>query len=110
MTRRNWLKTAGAAAIAGSAAGFGRVAALIAKKYGLVPPGYHSPFGAGESLTYAAHRVLLSGSQLAREFRRDQISANFPAINTVLPEDPWYRREMQHAFREWTLDVDGLVD
>jgi DMSO/TMAO reductase YedYZ molybdopterin-dependent catalytic subunit len=106
VTRRRFIKTAAAASIAASGSG---AAALLAKRYGLLPPDHDGLFGAGETLTYAAHRVLLHRQPLAREFRRDQISTNFPAINTILPEDGDYRQDMRHGFSGWRLTVDGLV-
>ena len=63
----------------------------------------------GETLTYAAHRVLLSRQPLAREFSRSEISKNFPAINTILPENDNYRRDMAGGFQGWRLSVDGMV-
>src|SRR5262249_46712412 len=76
---------------------------------GLIPPDCGGLFGAGATLTYAAQRLLLSRNQLAREFRRDQISSNFPAINTTLPDDYEYRQDMTGGFRQWRLTVEGLV-
>jgi DMSO/TMAO reductase YedYZ molybdopterin-dependent catalytic subunit len=101
MTRRRLL--AAAAAASGSAA------ALWAARRGWIPPDYSGLFGIGETVTYAAHRALLADQPLAREFRRDQISANFPAINTVLPADDLYRQDMRLGFRDWKLPIDGLV-
>jgi DMSO/TMAO reductase YedYZ molybdopterin-dependent catalytic subunit len=83
--------------------------AVLGNRFGLVPPDYDGIFGVGETVTFAVHRLLLSGQPLAREFRRDQISTHFPAINTTLPEDPFYREQMAAGFREWTLPIDGLV-
>ena len=105
-TRRRFLTSAVAASAAASASG---AAALLARRYGLTPPDHGGLFGIGETLTYAAHRVLLSRQPLAREFNRDQISANFPAINTVMPEDDSYRQDIVGGFRQWRLTVDGLV-
>src|SRR6185369_5004742 len=68
-------------ALAGGSAG-----AFVAKRYGWIPPDHDGVFGIGETLTYAAHRALLHQQPLAREFSRNQISANFPAINTTMPE------------------------
>src|SRR5271169_4154856 len=99
VTRRRMITSAVAAAAAGSATG----AALLAKRYGLVPPDHGGLFGVGETLTYAAQRVLLHRQPLAREFRRSQVSTNFPAINTVLPEDTFYRKAMAGGFRTWRL-------
>jgi len=101
-TRRRFIK-----AVTGvSAVG---VAALIANQRGLIPPDYGGIFGIGETLTYAAHRVLTYRQPLAREFERAEISKNFPAINTVLPDSKAYRKDMTEGFSEWRLTIDGLV-
>jgi DMSO/TMAO reductase YedYZ molybdopterin-dependent catalytic subunit len=106
LTRRRFIASAMAASVSASASG---AAVLLAKRYGLVPPDHGGLFGVGETLTYAAHRVLLHRQPLAREFTRNQISQNFPAINTILPEDNAYRRDMVDGFRRWRLTVDGMV-
>jgi DMSO/TMAO reductase YedYZ molybdopterin-dependent catalytic subunit len=103
LTRRK-LITSGLAAAAATASSI-----LLRNRPDLIPPDHGGLFGAGETLTYGAHRMLLAGQPLAREFPRDQISQNFPAINTVLPEDEVYREQMAKEFRDWTLPVDGLV-
>ena len=55
LSRRKLIKT-GLAATAG-ALGLG-VAARLAQKYGLVPPDHGGIYGLGETLTYAAQRLL----------------------------------------------------
>ena len=102
--QRRAIITGGLAASATAAASI-----LLGKRYGLVPPDHGGLFGIGETLTYAAHRILLSRQPLAREFSRSQISTNFPAINTTLPEDAFYRQDMRAGFRQWRLKIDGLV-
>jgi DMSO/TMAO reductase YedYZ molybdopterin-dependent catalytic subunit len=102
ITRRRFISTTLAAA--GATAG-----ALLAPRYGLVPPDNGGLFGVGETVTFAAHRVLLHNQPLAREFNRNQISQNFPAINTTLPGDDFYRSDMADGFRRWRFTVDGLV-
>jgi len=87
----------------------GRAATFLLNRFGWMPPDHDGILGVGKTVTYAAHRALLSGQPLAREFRRDQISANFPAINTTLPDDPTYREDMALGFRDWKLTVEGLV-
>jgi DMSO/TMAO reductase YedYZ molybdopterin-dependent catalytic subunit len=62
----------------------------------------------GETLTYAAQRLLMSRHSLAREFNRSQISKAFP-INGELPLDENYRRLLARGFRDWRLSIDGLV-
>jgi DMSO/TMAO reductase YedYZ molybdopterin-dependent catalytic subunit len=93
--------------VATAAAGTGAI--VLANRLGLVPPDHGGMLGVGETLTYAAHRVLLSSQPLAREFDRGAISTNFPAINTVLPETEAYRKDMARGFADWRLTIDGLV-
>jgi hypothetical protein len=57
------------------------VAAKLARRHGLIPPDAGGFYGPGETLTYAAQR-LLSPHAMAREFSRDQISTN-PFANEV---------------------------
>jgi DMSO/TMAO reductase YedYZ molybdopterin-dependent catalytic subunit len=106
LTRRRMLTRTVTASVTAAAAGVG---VLAAKRYGLVPPDHTGLFGIGETLTYAAQRALLHGQPLAREFSRSQISTNFPAINTIFPNDATYQRQIEGAFVEWRLAVDGLV-
>jgi DMSO/TMAO reductase YedYZ molybdopterin-dependent catalytic subunit len=106
VSRSRFITSALAASATASVSG---AAAFLAKRYGLVPPDHGGLFGLGETLTYAAQRVLTYRQPLAREFSRNQISTNFPAINTILPEDPSYRQDMRSGFRQWRLTVDGLV-
>lgn len=107
LTRRGLIKSVVAASAAASASG---AALVLAKRHGLIPPDHGGLFGIGETLTYAAQRALLHGQPLAREFRRDQISTNFPAINTVFPSDLDYRWQLAHRFRDWRLGIDGMVE
>jgi len=102
LTRRRFINAALAASVSGTAG-------VLAKQYGLIPPDYGGLFGLGATLTYAAHRVLLYRQPSAREFQRNQISDNFPAINTTLPEDSAYREDAAAGFVDWRLVVDGLV-
>ena len=103
MNRRKFITGALGVVAAGGAGGF------VARRYGWIPPDHDGVFGIGETLTYAAHRALLHKQPLAREFSRSQISANFPAINTTMPEGDLYRKDMENGFRDWTLKVEGLV-
>ena len=82
MSRRK-LITSGLAAGAG-VAGL-TVAASLADRYGLIPPDHKGIYGPGETLTYAAQRVLTAHS-LAREFPRGMISKE-PFANYVAPPD-----------------------
>jgi DMSO/TMAO reductase YedYZ molybdopterin-dependent catalytic subunit len=104
---RRKLMTAGLAAAAG-ACGLG-VAVRLADRYGLIPPDHGGIYGVGETLTYAAQTLLMSGQSLAREFNRSEISKVVP-VNGEVPESETYRRLSAGAFADWRLTVDGLVN
>lgn len=75
-----------------------------------LPPTYGSLLGIGEAFTYASHRVLLRRQSLVREFGRDALSPDFPAINAVDPQDADYQRMRRRRFIDYRLRVGGLVD
>jgi len=102
---RRKLITTGLAATAG-ASGLA-VAARLADRYGLIPPDHGSLYGAGETLTYAAQRLLTRHS-LAREFPRGQISKT-PFANGKPPRDEAFQRLQAAGFANWRLDVGGMV-
>ena len=105
LTRRRIITT-GLSAIAG-ASGLA-AAARLADRFGLIPPDHGGIYGAGETLTYAAQRVLTSRGSLAREFSASQISDVAP-INGPVPSSLDYRQMLASRFRDWRLEVDGLV-
>jgi hypothetical protein len=78
---RRQLITTGLATAAGASGLV--VAAKLAGRYGLIPPDFGGIYGPGETLTYAAQRLLTRHS-LAREFSRSQISRD-PFANEVAP-------------------------
>jgi len=101
LTRRGFL--IGAAAVAGGIA-------LPQLRHVQLPPSYGGLLGLGDTLSYAAHRVLLRHQPLAREFGPEMISKNFPAINTVNPEDEEYQRLLRGGFVDFRLPITGLVE
>jgi len=103
---RRKLITTGLATAAG-VSGLG-VAVVLAQRYGLIPPDHGGIFGVGETLTYAAQRILMSRHSLAREFNRSEISKVAP-VNGKPPETELYRRHLAGGFADWRLTVDGLV-
>lgn len=105
MVTRRKVITGGLAAAAG-ASGLA-VAGKLARRFGLIPPDGGGFYGPGETLTYAAQRLLTRHS-LAREFRREQISKP-PFPNEVGPLGEAFRRLQAGGFAEWRLAVDGMV-
>ena len=102
---RRQLITTGLAATAGASGLV--VAARLADRYGLIPPDFGGIYGPGETLTYAAQRLLTRHS-LAREFSQRQISRD-PFANEVAPLGEEFHRLQQGAFSDWLLTVDGMV-
>ena len=104
ISRRKLIVT-GLAAVGGS----GLVAAArLADRYGLIPPDHGGIYGVGETLTYAAQRLLMSRHPPAREFSRSEISTVAP-VNGGPPQTAAYERLSAGQFTTWRLEVDGLV-
>jgi DMSO/TMAO reductase YedYZ molybdopterin-dependent catalytic subunit len=102
---RRKLITTGIAATAGLA---GVTAATrLAQRYGLIPPDHGGIYGPGETLTYAAQRLLTAHS-LAREFPRSMISKS-PFANETSPPNDAFKRHQAAGFADWRLSVDGMV-
>ncbi|HRI78737.1 MAG TPA: hypothetical protein PLR06_04305, partial [Cyclobacteriaceae bacterium] len=72
-----------------------------------LPPTYGNILRMGDALTYMAHRALLPGQSLAKEYAHRDISS-FPATGTTDPGDPAspyvneeYARLHHDAFVNW---------
>ncbi len=102
---RRQLITTGLAATAG-ASGLA-VAAGLAERFGLIPPDGRGLYGPGETMTYAAQRLLTRHS-LAREFTPKQVSPH-PFPNEVAPLGGPFKRLQEGAFAGWRLSVDGMI-
>jgi DMSO/TMAO reductase YedYZ molybdopterin-dependent catalytic subunit len=102
---RRTLLTAGLAAAGTSVVA---AAATLGRRIGLVPPDAGGIYGPGETLTYAAHR-LVGRQARAREFPRHMISAR-PFANPVRPRDEAFLRHQEAGFTTWRLAVDGLIE
>ena len=96
--------------------GFAAVGGLVLPRWfrGL-PPTYGHILRMGDNVTYAAHRALLPGQSLVREYSHRDISS-FPAIGTTNPAAVTraalsgdYARLQHDAFAAWRLSVEGLV-
>jgi DMSO/TMAO reductase YedYZ molybdopterin-dependent catalytic subunit len=88
---------------------------LVARSPKDLPPTYGNLLRAGDTLTYAAHRTLLPGQSLVREYTHRDITS-FPATGTTDPgilQKPGlsdaYRRLHDQSFAGWRLSVEGRV-
>lgn len=107
LTRRNVL-------LAGAAAAGGLFLPRWWKKQDL-PPTYGNILRMGDNLTYAAHRLLLPGQSMVREYSPKDISS-FPAVfigDPAKDDHPMssatYRKWTATGFADWSLKVEGLV-
>ena len=105
LSRRKLITTglAATAGVAGLAA-----ASRLARRFGLIPPDGGGIYGPGESLTYAAQRILTRHS-MAREFPRSMIS-KVPFRNETAPPSEAFKRHQASGFSDWRLTVDGMVE
>jgi DMSO/TMAO reductase YedYZ molybdopterin-dependent catalytic subunit len=104
LSRRRLIQTGVAATV--GVAGL-TAASRIARRYGLIPPDGSGIYGPGETLTYAAQRLMTRHS-LAREFPRSMISEK-PFGNPVAPPSDAFKRLQATGFADWRLTVDGMV-
>jgi DMSO/TMAO reductase YedYZ molybdopterin-dependent catalytic subunit len=79
----------------------------IARRFGLIPPDGGGVYGPGETMTYAAQR-LIGKHALAREFPRGMVSKT-PFMNEVAPLSEEFKRHQAVGFKDWRLVVDGMV-
>jgi hypothetical protein len=96
-------------------AGFASVGgALLPGAFKRLPPTYGSILRMGDNVTYAAHRLLLPGQSLAKEYSHREITS-FPAIGTTDPAEAnkplsgEYGRLLRSGFLHWRLSVEGRV-
>ena len=88
---------------------------MFARRPSELPPTYGNLLRAGDTFTYAAHRALLPGQSLVKEYATADLSS-FPATGTTNPAEQkdkaladLYRRLLAGGFAEWTLAVEGRV-
>jgi DMSO/TMAO reductase YedYZ molybdopterin-dependent catalytic subunit len=105
ISRRKFIASAVAAAAGASGL---TAAAIAAQHHGLIPPDAGKFYGAGETLTYATHRLLTRNS-MAREFSRSEISEH-PFANSVDPLGDEFKRLEADSFRDWRISVDGMAE
>lgn len=64
---------------------------------------------AAQGWTRGTQRFLLSGGELAREYRPSDISAHFKANGTLDPGGDYYDSQVAAGFASWRLKIDGMV-
>jgi len=96
--------------------GLASIGGLLLTRYPKdLPPTYGNLLRMGDTLTYAAHRALLPGQSLVKEYTEHDITS-FPATGTTDPGvsektalGEEYRRFHAGGFADWRLPVEGRV-
>jgi DMSO/TMAO reductase YedYZ molybdopterin-dependent catalytic subunit len=99
-TRRGLLGAALGATGAGLA-GCDRIAAS---------PAVNQRLNAAEGVTFHVQRLLLGRHALAREYPPSAISPDFRANGTVNPDSEDYKAQVAAGFKDWRLEIGGLVE
>ncbi|HEY3459249.1 MAG TPA: molybdopterin-binding protein [Casimicrobiaceae bacterium] len=65
--------------------------------------------GAAESLNYTAAKAITGRKAMAQEFTVADLSPGFRSNGTAMPNNPEYAALAANGFRDYALDVGGLV-
>ncbi len=66
--------------------------------------------GVGEKVTYKVQRLIVPRKAMAQEFPQRDLSPQFRSNGTYLPGGPVYRSLAEGEFRDYRLQVGGLVE
>lgn len=73
-------------------------------------PSFRDILSKAESASLSLQRLMLSSRSLAREYSETELSRHFKANGTTNPGDADYRQMAATGFRDWKLQITGLVD
>ena len=63
-----------------------------------------------QNLSHAAHRAVAGRKAMAQEFTQADVAAHFKGNGTLVPGDADYQALMRGGFKDWKLEVAGLVE
>ena len=66
--------------------------------------------GGAEGVTRRVQRAITGSHALAREFTEADLSPEFKSNGTQEPDDPDYQKLAENGFKDWRLEVAGLVE
>jgi DMSO/TMAO reductase YedYZ molybdopterin-dependent catalytic subunit len=99
-TRRRFLRLALGSALPGVLAGCDRLAASDA---------VNGMLRQAQFLSRRAQRLVTGVDAMAQEFSEDDIADEFRSNGTAMPDSRLYRQLLEGGFRDWHLQVGGLV-
>ena len=63
-----------------------------------------------QHLSHGAQRLVAGRRAMAQEFSEADVAAHFKANGTLVPRDADYQALLKGEFRDWKLQIDGLVE
>jgi DMSO/TMAO reductase YedYZ molybdopterin-dependent catalytic subunit len=63
-----------------------------------------------QHLSHGAQRLVAGRRAMAQEFSEADVAAHFKANGTLVPRDAEYQALLKGEFRDWKLQIDGLVE
>jgi len=63
-----------------------------------------------QHLSHGAHKLVTGRKAMAQEFSQADVAAHFKANGTLVPRDADYQALLKGEFKEWKLQIDGLVE
>jgi DMSO/TMAO reductase YedYZ molybdopterin-dependent catalytic subunit len=99
--RRDWLRAALVGAVGLGVGACDRITQS---------PGVNRTLDAAESWNRRLHGLIVGRSALAREYDRSAISPDFRANGTTDPDSDDYRALVASGFKDWRLQIGGLVE
>ncbi len=72
--------------------------------------GFVDALKSAEALTHGAHRLVAGRKAMAQEFSEADIAKNFKGNGTLDPSSDDYQALRENGFRDWKLEVGGLVE
>ncbi len=63
-----------------------------------------------ENLSHAAQRTVAGRQAMAQEFSQADVAAHFKGNGTLNPSESDYQALRENGFRDWKLEVTGLVE
>jgi DMSO/TMAO reductase YedYZ molybdopterin-dependent catalytic subunit len=72
-------------------------------------PSVQDFIGRSQGLTMGSQRLLLSGQQLAREFKPADVSPIFRANGSMMPSSDDYQKLLAGGFQDYRLIINGFV-
>ncbi len=100
LTRRRFLRLAAGSALPGALAGCDRLADSEA---------VNGTLRSAQFLSRRAQALLTGRDAMAQEFGEEDIAAEFRSNGTAMPDSQLYRSLLAGQFRDWRLQLGGLV-